>query len=125
MSVQLYNTLSGKKETLEPQHPPAVSLYVCGVTPYDFSHVGHARVYIAFDVVARHLRRRGFQVKYVRNFTDVDDKIIAKAIKENAPSTDISERFIAAYKEDMDALGVGAVDVEPRVTTHIPEIIAL
>jgi cysteinyl-tRNA synthetase len=125
MAVQLFNTLSGKKEPLEPQHPPQLSLYVCGVTPYDYSHVGHARVYVAFDVVARHLRRRGYALKYVRNFTDVDDKIIKRAHEQGVESTALANRFIDAFGEDMAALGVGPVDEEPRVTTHIPEIVAL
>ena len=124
MSVQLFNTLTSRKEPLVPQNPPHVSFYVCGITPYDYSHVGHARVYVAFDVVARHLRRRGYQVKMIRNFTDVEDKIIARANQQGISADALAGRFMEAYAEDMAALGVGPVDEEPRVTTHMPQIIA-
>jgi cysteinyl-tRNA synthetase len=125
MAVRIFNTLTGEKETLAPLRPPVVGMYVCGPTVYDMSHVGHARVYVAFDVVARHLRRRGYQLTYVRNFTDVDDKIIKRAAELGEKPSDVSERFIREYLFDMAALGVRRADVEPKVTEHIPEIVAL
>jgi len=125
MAVRIFNTLTGEKQPLEPLRPPAVGMYVCGPTVYDMSHVGHARVYVAFDVVARHLRRRGYRLTYVRNFTDVDDKIIKRAHELGQKPSDVSERFIREYLTDMAALGVRRADVEPKVTEHIPEIVAL
>jgi cysteinyl-tRNA synthetase len=125
MSVRIFNTLSGDKEPLQPLHPPDVGFYVCGPTVYDMSHVGHARVYVAFDVVVRYLRWRGYRVKLVRNFTDVDDKIIKRAAEVGEKPSDVSERFIREYLFDMASLGVGRGDVEPKVTEHIPEIVAI
>jgi cysteinyl-tRNA synthetase len=125
MALRIYNTLTGEKEPFAPLHPPKVGMYVCGPTVYDFSHVGHARVYVAFDVVVRVLRARGYAVTYVRNFTDVDDKIIRRAQEVGEPPRELSERFIAEYLHDMTALGVAHGDVEPKVTEHIPEIISL
>ncbi|MEW5853494.1 MAG: cysteine--tRNA ligase [Myxococcota bacterium] len=122
MAVQIFNTLTGNKEPLPPP-PTHLSLYVCGVTPYDYSHVGHARVYVAFDVVVRHLRRRGYTVKVVRNFTDVDDKIIKRGNELGVPAVEVANKFIDAFYEDMGRLKVKPVDAEPRVTTHIEEII--
>lgn len=123
MPIQIHNTMTGHKEVLEPRDPPRVGMYVCGVTVYDLCHVGHARVYVSFDVVVRHLRRRGFDVKYVRNFTDVDDKIIKRAHELGVPASQVAERYIDEFYKDMGALKVAPVDVEPRVTTHIQEII--
>ena len=125
MAIRIFSTLSGVKEPLEPLHPPAVGMYVCGPTVYDMSHVGHARVYVAFDVVARQLRRRGYRLTYVRNYTDVDDKIIKRAAELGEQPQDVSERFIREYQKDMAALGVRPADVEPKVTQHVPEIVAL
>ncbi len=125
MALRIFNTLTGEKAVFTPLHPPKVGLYVCGPTVYDFSHVGHARVYVAFDVVVRVLRRRGYEVTYVRNYTDVDDKIIKRAAELGEKPEVLSERFIQAYDEDMAALSVLPPDVAPRVTRHLPEIVAL
>jgi len=125
MALRIFSTLTGEKEAFAPLRPPKVGVYVCGVTSYDYSHIGHARCYVAFDVAVRVLRARGFEVTYVRNFTDIDDKIIKRAGElGEAPGT-LSERFIQAYHEDMAALGVARADIEPRVTQHLPEIVAL
>ena len=125
MALRIFNTVTGEKEPFVPLHPPRVGLYVCGPTVYDLSHIGHARVYVAFDVVVRVLRARGFEVTYVRNFTDVDDKIIRRATELCEAPAALSERFAAAYLEDMARLGVQRADVEPKVTDHLPEIVAL
>lgn len=106
-----------------PAAPPAVRMYVCGVTVYDYCHIGHARCYVAFDVVQRTLRKRGFELTYVRNFTDVDDKIIRRAAELGEDPRALSSRFIDAFHQDMGALGVEKADLEPRVTDHIPEIV--
>lgn len=124
MALKVFNTLSRAKEDFEPLIPGKVRMYVCGVTVYDYCHIGHARAYVAFDVVQRFLRWRGFDVTYVRNFTDVDDKIIRRANEVGVGVTELTDRFIAAFHEDMEALGVATADVEPRVTGHIPQIIA-
>jgi cysteinyl-tRNA synthetase len=123
MTIRIFNTLTGEKEDLVPLEPGKIGMYVCGVTPYDLSHVGHARVYVAFDVVRRWLSR-SYDVKYVRNFTDVDDKIIARANERGEDPTGYAARFIDEYHRDMASLGVANADVEPRVTTHMDEIIA-
>ncbi len=126
MSPQrIFDTLSGEKVDLVPLRPPEVGIYVCGPTVYDMSHIGHARVYVAFDVVVRWLRHRGYRVRYVRNYTDVDDKIIQRANELHEPPSAVSERFIREYQIDMAALGVRPADVEPKVTDHLAEILAL
>jgi cysteinyl-tRNA synthetase len=125
MALRIYNTLTGEKEPFAPLNPPKVGIYVCGVTVYDLSHVGHARAYVAFDVVVRVLRARGYAVTYLRNYTDVDDKIIRRAAELGEPPHALSERYIAEYVHDMTALGVAHADVEPKVTENIPEIVAL
>jgi cysteinyl-tRNA synthetase len=121
--IKLYNTLSGKKEEFVPIHPGKVTMYACGVTVYDYSHVGHARGAVAFDLIQRYFRRKGFEVKYVRNFTDVDDKIINRAREEGTTAAQIAHKFIEAYQKDMKRLGVGSPDVEPKATEHIKEMI--
>jgi len=123
MALRIYNTFTRAKEEFTPLNPGRVGMYVCGVTVYDVCHIGHARAYVAFDVVQRYLRRSGYQVTYVRNFTDVDDKIIRRAQELGVTVEELSERFIREFRRDMDALGVQAADVEPRVTEHIPEIV--
>lgn len=125
MDISLNNTMTGKKEVFRPITPGKVGLYVCGPTVYDMSHIGHARVYVTFDVVARFLRSLGNDVTYVRNFTDIDDKIIRRANEQGVSASEISEKFIAEFQKDMASLGVDPADVEPKVTEHIPEIIAL
>ncbi len=123
MTIQLFNSLGRRKEPLNPRTPGRVGIYVCGVTVYDYCHIGHARVMVAFDVIVRHLRARGYQVDYVRNFTDIDDKIIRRAQKNDEPIEALTERFIHAFNEDMAALGVAETEVvEPRATQHIPEM---
>ncbi len=125
MALQIYNTMSRRKEPFEPLEPGRVRMYVCGVTVYDYSHIGHARVYVAFDAVYRYLRHLGLQVTYARNFTDVDDKIINRANERGEDPTGLANRYIGSFYEDMDALGCLRPDLEPRVTTHMGEIIAL
>ncbi len=124
MALQIYNTLSGEKEPFVPMTPGRVHMYVCGPTVYDMSHIGHARAYVAFDVVVRYLRR-GYDVLYVRNYTDIDDKIIKRAREVGEEPRQLAERFIGEYQTDMALLGVAAADVEPRVTNHISEIIGI
>jgi cysteinyl-tRNA synthetase len=121
--IKLYNTLTGKKEEFNPINPGTVTMYACGVTVYDYSHLGHARGAVAFDLIQRYFRRKGFDVKYVRNFTDVDDKIINRSREEGVSPAEVAGKYIAAYQEDMKRLGVGRADVEPRATEHIAEMI--
>ena len=125
MPIYLYNTLSRKKEIFETIEPDKVRMYVCGPTVYDACHIGHARSVVFFDVLARYLRARGFEVIYVRNFTDVDDKIIQKAQKTGTSCKEIAEKFIREFYEDMDALKVERATFEPRATEYIPDIIKL
>jgi len=125
MTLRLYNTLGDRREEFVPLVPGEIGLYVCGPTVYDMSHVGHARVYVAFDTVVRYLRWSGWKVRCVRNYTDVDDKIIRRAAERGEKPAELAERYIAEYQRDMRALGVDPADVEPRVTEHIPEIVAL
>ncbi len=123
--IRLYNTLAGKKEDLVPIEDRKIGIYVCGPTVYDSPHLGHARAAVMFDVMTRFLKLIGYDVTYVRNYTDVDDKIINKSIETGIPSEDIANRYIAEYKEAMESLGVRAPNYEPKVTEHIPEIIEL
>jgi len=123
--LQIYNTLTQKKEVFTPIEPGKVRMYVCGLTTYDYMHIGHARMLVAFDVIVRYLRVAGFEVTYVRNITDIDDKIIRRA-NENGEAFDaLTERFIRCTHEDEAALGVLPPDIEPRATAHISEIIAM
>lgn len=123
--MQIYNSLTGKKEPLVPIVAGQVGIYVCGVTVYDYCHIGHARVFVVFDMVVRHLRELGYQVRYVRNITDIDDKIIARAEEQNLQFTQLTETFIDAMDEDMGRLGVLAPDEQPRATTHMGQIIEM
>jgi cysteinyl-tRNA synthetase len=123
--MRIYNTMTRAKEALVPLTPGEVRMYVCGVTPYDYSHIGHARSALAFDVVRRYLAFRGLRVTFVRNFTDVDDKIIRRAAAENVSPREVAERFIVAEQEDMAALGLLAPDVAPKATEHIAPMIEL
>jgi cysteinyl-tRNA synthetase len=125
VSLRIYNTLTRQKEPFVPLVPGRVGMYVCGVTPYDVSHVGHARSALVFDVVARHLRYRGYQVTFVKNYTDVDDKIIARATQLGVPIEELAERYIKTYQDDMGKLGIEPPTEAPRATRHIPEMIAL
>lgn len=123
--LKIYNTLTRQKEEFKPIHPGKVGMYVCGVTIYDHCHIGHGRTFVAFDVVARYLRYSGYQLNYVRNVTDVDDKIIKRAAETGVTCDDLTERLIGDMHQDFDALGMVRPDVEPRATQHISEIIEL
>ena len=123
--MKIYNTLSRRKEDFVPLTPGQVRMYVCGVTVYDFSHIGHARSAIVFDVIRRYLLFRGDRVTFVKNYTDVDDRIIRRANADSVPASEISERYIAADQADMASLGVLRADVEPKATEHIAQMVAL
>ena len=125
MSLRIFNSQTKKKEEFVPLHEGKVGIYVCGITAYDVCHVGHARSAVVFDVVTRYLRYRGYDVTYVKNFTDVDDKIIEKAQREKKGIAEISERYIREHDEDMEALGVARPTVTPRATEHIDGMIRL
>ena len=125
MSLKIFNTATRKKEVFQPVREGMAGIYVCGITAYDVCHIGHARAAIVFDVVVRHLRSRGYSVTYVKNFTDIDDKIIARAKKEGVIFTDISERFIKLHNEDMAALGVETPTITPKATEHMGDMISL
>jgi len=125
MPQKIFNTRTRKKETFEPVRPGAVGMYVCGITAYDVCHVGHARAAVVFDVVFRHLKARGYDVTYVKNFTDIDDKIIDRANREGVGITQIAERYIKLHDEDMAALNVLTPTVTPRATGHMADMIAL
>ena len=123
MSLRVYNTLSGKKEDFVPLEPGKVKMYVCGVTVYDHCHIGHARANVVFDMIYRYLGYAGFDVTYVRNYTDIDDKIINRANRDGIPWNEVSERFIAEFDKDMASLGLALPTYQPKATEHIPEII--
>ncbi|MET0100194.1 MAG: cysteine--tRNA ligase [Sedimenticola sp.] len=123
--LKVYNDLTNQKEEFKPIEPGKVRMYVCGMTVYDLCHLGHARVMVVFDVVYRYLKARGYDVTYIRNITDIDDKIINRANENGEPFGDLTERFIRAMHEDSDALGILPPDDEPRATTHLAEIIAM
>ncbi len=125
MPIKMFNTISARKEEFTPIDPGVIKIYVCGVTVYDMCHIGHARAYIAFDVIIRYLKYKNFKVKYVRNFTDVDDKIIKRANELGVKTEEITEKYIREFYTDMEALNVAKADIEPRVTEHIPDIINL
>lgn len=122
MSLKLYNTLTGMLEAFVPIRPGQVGIYVCGPTVYDHAHIGHARSSVFFDVIVRYLRHEGLSVRYVRNFTDMDDKILERSRIECIDAGSLATTYIRSYREDMAALGVLAPDVEPRVTEHIEPI---
>ncbi|MFP4598618.1 MAG: cysteine--tRNA ligase [Persicimonas sp.] len=123
--VKIHDTLSGEKHELEPIEPGKIGMYVCGVTVYDLTHIGHARVFVVFDVVQRFLRYLGYDVNYVRNHTDVDDKIIERANEVGEDPLALAQRFIDELDRDMGALGVDHADQEPKVSTHIEPIIEM
>ena len=123
--VTIYNTLTQRKEPLQPLEPGKVRLYVCGMTVYDFCHLGHARMLLAFDVVVRYLRFSGYDVTYVRNITDVDDKILARAVENDEPFTAVTDRYITAMHEDEAALSIVRPDKEPRATAYIDQIVSM
>jgi cysteinyl-tRNA synthetase len=121
----VYNTLNKRKEEFTPLEPGVVQIYACGVTVYDDAHIGHARSAVVFDVIVRYLRFQGFAVTWVRNFTDIDDKIIRRARQENLSWQTVAETYIASFKRDMTTLGVVPADIEPRATEHINDIIKI
>jgi cysteinyl-tRNA synthetase len=121
--MRIYNTLAGKKEDFVPVEPGKVNMYACGITAYDHCHIGHARSSVVFDIMRRYMKYKGFDFRYVRNFTDIDDKIINRAKQEGIPWDEVARKYIGEYYRDMDALGVGGADVEPKATEHIAEII--
>lgn len=121
----IYNTYTQQKEEFKPIDDGKVRIYVCGLTTYDYCHLGHARMLVAFDVIVRYLRARGFKVTYVRNITDIDDKILARAAENNELFSELTDRFIKAMHEDEQALGIFPPDQEPRATGHIDQIISM
>lgn len=125
MIMYIYNSMSRKKEEFKPIHEGKVGIYSCGPTVYDYFHIGNARPFITFDVLRRQLEREGYEVTFVQNFTDVDDKMIRRANEEGITVKELADRFIAAYYEDAKALGVRPATVHPKATEHIPEIIHL
>jgi cysteinyl-tRNA synthetase len=125
MALRVYNTLSGSKEEFVPLVPGKVGMYVCGVTVYDHSHIGHARANVVFDMIYRYFKHLGYDVTYVRNYTDIDDKIINRALKEGVTFSELSERFIIEFDRDMARLGLELPTWQPRATEHIADIIAI
>ncbi len=123
--MRIYNTLTGKKEEFIPVAEGKVGMYACGVTVYDHCHIGHARSAVVFDVMRRYMSYKGYQFKYIRNFTDIDDKIINRAKQEGISWNVVAKKYTDEYYQDMDRLGVGRADVEPKATDHISEIIEI
>jgi len=124
MVIKIYNSLTRSKDVFQPLEEGKVRMYVCGPTVYDYIHIGNARPLIFFDVVRRYFERQGYDVRYVVNFTDVDDKLIRKSEQTGLPVPEVADKYIAAYFEDADALGISKASVHPRVTENMPEIIA-
>jgi len=125
MALRIFNTLTRHKEDFVPHVSGEARIYVCGVTVYDLCHIGHARSAIVFDIMRRYLRFRGYTVTFIKNYTDVDDRIIRRANEEGVAASVISERYIAEYQKDMASIGVLPADVEPKATEHIPQMVAL
>jgi len=123
--IRIHNSLTGSKEELQPITPGALRMYVCGLTVYDYVHVGHARMLLVFDMISRYLRHRGFRLTYVRNITDIDDKIIRRAAENSEPIGALTQRFIDAMHEDCRQLEIAPPDEEPRATQFVPQIIAM
>ena len=123
--LKIYNTISKTKEDFRPLKEGEVSIYVCGPTVYDFLHIGNFRGPVFFNLVRNWLEHRGYKVRYVANFTDIDDKIIKRSLQENVDSLVISERYIAEYKTDFSNLGLRPHDANPKVTEHLPAIISM
>ncbi|MBI5665894.1 MAG: cysteine--tRNA ligase [Nitrospirae bacterium] len=122
-TIKVYNTMSGEKEDFVSLVPGKVNMYVCGITAYDVCHLGHARSAVVFDIIKRYLRYRGYEVTHTRNITDIDDKIIARAAKENISTEAVAKKYTAEYYRDMELLGVGRADIEPNATDHIKEMV--
>jgi len=125
MTVTIFNTLNSRKVPLEPIEPGHVKIYVCGITAYDYCHIGHARSALVFDMIVGYLQYLGLNVTYIRNFTDIDDKIINRAQEQNTSTIALSEQFIHAFHEDMAHLGIASPTAEPKATEHLPEIIGM
>ena len=125
MTLSVFNTMGSRKEPFVPLAPGKVRMYVCGVTVYDLCHIGHARANVAFDIIVRYLRHAGYDVTYVRNFTDIDDKILRRAAQEGSDYLAVSTKYIRAFHDDFDRLGLLRPDAEPKATENIPEIVAL
>ncbi len=125
MTLKLYNTMSSKIELFKPRVKNKVTLYVCGPTVYDYSHIGHGKTYMAFDLITRYLEYKGYNVKYVVNITDIDDKIIKRANESGMDSIELAKKFEKLFLDDMHALGIKDADIYPKVSGHIPEIIAI
>lgn len=123
--MRLYNTLKRKKEEFVPLNGNKVSLYACGITAYDLCHIGHARSSVVFDILVRYLRFKGYDVTFVRNFTDIDDKIINRANESGVSAAELAEKFIGEFYVDMDRLNILRADIEPKCTEHISEMIEL
>jgi len=123
--VKIFNSQTGKKEKLTPLDGEQVRMYICGMTVYDDTHIGHARTFLCFDLIVRYLRNAGYKVNYVRNITDVDDKIIARAKELNVDATELTDKYIASMQEDFNDLGMISPDLEPRATNNIESIISL
>ena len=123
--IKIYNSLTGKKEPFEPLTPKTVRMYVCGVTVYDYCHIGHARSALVFDVIRRYFEYSGYRVEFVKNFTDVDDKIIKRAHEQGVSCDKITTTFIQAYDDDMGRLGVRPASIQPKATEHMAEIVQL
>jgi cysteinyl-tRNA synthetase len=125
MTLHIYNTLTRQKEVFKPIEPGKISMYVCGITVYDYCHIGHARVLVAFDVITRFLRSQGWDVNYVRNITDIDDKILNRANENGELYSDLTQRMIDAMHEDEQELGILPPDMEPRATAHMDDILTM
>ena len=123
--IRIYNSLTREKQELRPIEAGALRMYVCGLTVYDYVHIGHARMLLVFDMVSRYLRHRGYRLTYVRNITDIDDKIIRRAAENGEPIEALTQRFIDAMNEDSERLGLVRPDHEPRATHYLPQIIAM
>ncbi|OOY49093.1 cysteine--tRNA ligase, partial [Solemya velum gill symbiont] len=123
--LRIYNDLTGKKEEFQPIEPGKVRMYVCGMTVYDLCHLGHARVMVVFDVVYRYLKAIGYDVTYIRNITDIDDKIINRANEKGVPFIELTEHFVDEMHQDSDALAILPPDSEPKATEHMDEILAM
>ncbi|WP_298053513.1 class I tRNA ligase family protein, partial [uncultured Paenalcaligenes sp.] len=123
--LRIYSSLSRTKEIFQPIEPGKVRMYVCGMTVYDFCHLGHARMLVSFDVIQRWLRTMGYQVSYVRNITDIDDKIIRRAVERNVRMQDVTTFYIDAMHADEKALGVQSPDLEPRATQHVGDMLGI
>src|SRR3990167_1114191 len=120
--IKILNTISGKKEEFAPMDDKKVRMFVCGLTVYDYIHIGNARTFVFFDVVAKYLRYRGYNVNYIQNITDIDNKIIERAQKENADPLEYAKKYSELFKQDMQALGVTSPEYK-NATDHIPEVI--